>query len=521
MVVYHYDKALMSSVYTANNKTIAKNTIYLYLRMIVSLAISLYTSRAFLDALGIDDYGIYNVVGGFVALLNVITSSLIQGAQRFITFELGKGDAQKLHRTFATFSTLFFLMAIVIFVIGTLLGAPLISRFLVIPEGRIDAAIFVFYCSLGAFAINLIAIPYNACVIAHEKMKFYALVSISESLGKLLIVYALYVTSFDRLKVYALLIVALGLVIRLAYGIYCSKHFPETKTRFFLDKTILKEVTTFSLWMALGGIAVTAKEQGVNVVINLFCGVAINAARGVSMQVSSILGQFASSIAFAITPQITKSYAEGNFQRSVNLTFLLTKVQGVMLFLIAIPLYFEIDFLLALWLKCVPYYANVFAQWALIVTFLSTIRNTYGPLYLATGDVKTLQWTISLIYVLILPFSYVALKLGYEPVSTMQITAIIEVITWLASFYYMKYKFKFPLGQYIIKIMLRLISVFTITVVILILLQKLMVESSFLRLLIITAISTFVILILSYMLLLSNSERVMVNDFINKKLYKK
>ena len=163
----------------------------------------------------------------------------------------------------------------------------------------------------------------------------------------------------------------------------------------------------------------------------------------------------------------------------------------------------------------------MFAQWALIVTFLSTIRNTYGPLYLATGDVKTLQWTISLIYVLILPFSYVALKLGYEPVSTMQITAIIEVITWLASFYYMKYKFKFPLGQYIIKVMLRLISVFTITVVILILLQKLMVESSFLRLLIITAISTFVILILSYMLLLSHSERVMVNDFINKKLYKK
>lgn len=521
MVLYHHDKTVMSSVYTTNNQTIAKNTIYLYLRMIVYLVISLYTSRAFLDALGIDDYGIYNVVGGFVALLNVITSSLIQGAQRFITFELGKGDAQKLHRTFATFSTLFFLMAIVIFVIGMLFGAPLISRFLVIPEGRIDAAMFVFYCSLGAFAINLISIPYNACVIAHEKMKFYALVSISESLGKLLIVYALYVTSFDRLKVYALLIVALGLVIRLTYGIYCSKQFPETKTKFFLDKIILKEVTTFSLWMALGGVVVTAKEQGVNVVINLFCGVAINAARGVSMQVSSILGQFASNIAFAITPQITKSYAEGNFQRSVNLTFLLTKVQGIMLFLIAIPLYFEIDFLLALWLKNVPYYTNVFAKWALIVTFLSTMRNTYGPLYLATGDVKTLQWSTSLIYVLILPLSYVALKLGYEPVSTMQITAIIEVISWLVSYYYMKYKFKFPLGQYIMQVILRLISVFVTTVVMLILVQSLMIENSFLRLLIIATVSTLVILILSYLILLSQPERVMVNGFINRKLYKK
>jgi len=489
--------------------------------MIVSLVISLYTSRAFLDALGIEDYGIYNVVGGFVALLNVITSSLVQGAQRFITFELGRGDAQKLHRTFATLSTLFFLVAIVIFAIGMLFGAPLISSFLVIPEGRIDAAMFVFYCSLGAFAINLIAVPYNASVIAHEKMKFYALVSIGESLSKLLIVYALYVTPFDRLKVYALLIVVLGLVVRLTYGIYCSKHFQETKTRFVWDKAILKEITTFSFWMAFGGILVTAKEQGVNVVINLFCGVAINAARGISMQVSSLLGQFVSSIAFAITPQITKSYAEGNLQRSVNLTFLLTKVQGIVLLLIAIPLYFEIDFLLALWLKNVPYYANVFVQWTLILTFLFTMRNTYGPLYLAIGDVKTLQWTTSLIYILILPLSYVALKAGYEPVSTMQITAIVEVITWLVSYCYMKYKFKFPLGQYIIKTIFPLISVFVATTVILILLQNLMTESSFLRLLIMTAVSTSMILILSYMLLLSQSERAIVNDFIRKKLYKK
>lgn len=505
---------------TSKNKTIAKNTIYLYLRMIVSMAISLYTSRAVLDALGVEDYGIYNIVGGFVALLNVITTSLVMGAQRFITFELGRGDENKLHRTFATFSTLFLIMSVVIFAIAAVFGKPLVEHFLVLPEGRVGAALFVFYCSLASFAINLIAVPYNACVIAHEKMDFFAIVSIGESFSKLLIVYLLYTTPFDRLQTYAVLLVAVGVIVRLTYGIYCSKHFKETKSSFLIDKDILKEVFSFSLWMFLGGLVMIAKEQGVNVVINLFCGVTINAARGISMQVSGILSQFANSIASAINPQITKSYAEGNLSRSINLTFLLTKAQGLLLLLIAIPLYFEMDFVLGLWLKEVPYYADVFAKWVLIITLLTTIRNTYSSFYLASGDVKTLQWTTSLIYIMILPLSYLALKMGFEPVITMQITAVIEVLTFIASYVYLKYKFQFPLGRYLRQAILPLCIVCFASSGSLYALQKCFVINPIAEFFIIGTLSVLLTGGISYLILLSNNERTMVKDFINKKLHR-
>lgn len=505
---------------SAKNKTIAKNTIYLYLRMILSLAIGLYTSRAILDALGVEDYGVYNIVGGFVALLNIVTSSLVMGAQRFITFELGKGDENKLHRTFATFSTLFIIMSFAIFAIGAIFGKPLVQHFLVLPENRVDVALFVFYCSLASFAINLIAVPYNACVVAHEKMDFYAIVSIGESLSKLLIVYLLYTTTFDRLKVYAVLLVSVGIIVRLTYGIYCSKHFNETKSTLLLDKQILKEIFGFFLWMFLGGLVVIAKEQGVNVVINLFCGVTINAARGISMQVSSILNQFANSIASAINPQITKSYAEGNLQRSINLTFILTKSQGILLLLIAIPLYFEIDFVLGIWLKEVPYYANVFAKWVLITTILTTIRNTYGPFYLASGDVKTLQWTTSLVYITILPLSYLALKMGYEPVVTMQITAGIEVVTFIASYGYLGYKYNFPLNRYMTQAILPLCVVCFVTSCCLYVLRNGLDINPVVEFFVISFSSVVLTIGLSYLVLLTKNEKSMINEFVNKKLHR-
>ena len=499
------------------NKTIAKNTIYLYLRMIVSMIISLYTSRAVLDALGVSDYGIYNIVGGFVALLNVITTSLVMGAQRFITFELGRGDEIRLFRTFATFSTLFLIMAVVIFTIASIFGKPFVEHFLVLPKERVGAALFVFYCSLASFAINLIAVPYNACVIAHEKMDFYAIVSIGESFSKLLIVYLLYTTSFDRLQTYAVLLVTVGIIVRLTYGVYCSKHFKETKSTFLIDKTIIKKVFSFSLWMFLGGLVMIAKEQGVNVVINLFCGVTINAARGVSMQVSGILNQFSNSIASAINPQITKSYAEGNLSRSINLTFLLTKAQGLLLLIITIPLYFEMNFVLGLWLKDVPYYADIFAKWVLIITFLTIIRNSYSSFYLASGDVKTLQWSTSLIYIMILPLSYFALKMGFEPVVTMQITSVIEVLTFAATYIYLKYKFNFPLGRYLRQTILPLCIVCLLTSVSLYVVQNSFDIDPVAEFFIICTLSICLTIGTSYLILLSKNEKKIVIELVAKK----
>lgn len=506
---------------TESNKRIAKNTVYLYLRMIVSMLIAFYTSRAFLDALGVEDYGIYNIVGGFVSLLSLITGSLTMGAQRFISFALGKNDAVFLQRTFSTFSNLFLFIAVGIVLIGAALGHYVIYDLLNLPSNRLGAALFCYYCSLVAFSVNVIAIPYTASVISHEKMDFYAIVSISESVLRLLIVFALYATPFDRLKVYAFLLVTVGVIIRITYGIYCSKKFPETKLSRVIDKKILKEAFVFTFWMAFGNAAVIAKEQGVNVVINLFCGVTINAARGISTQISAVMNQFGNSIASAINPQITKSYAAGDWDRSVRLTFLLTKAQGLMLILIALPLYFEVDFLLGVWLKEVPYYANIFTKWVIILSVISALRNTYGPLYMATGDVKTLQWSTGIIYIMNLPLSYLALKMGYEPVVTMQIAVVIEIITWILSYWYMKWKLQFPLGKYVVQAIIPLFVIVAVTASLLWGLRYLMPEISVWRFLLTGVIDIIMVLGLAYVVLLNKSERDFALNAIRSKIHRK
>lgn len=501
-----------------SNKKIAKNTIYLYLRMIVSLLINLYTSRAFLETLGVEDYGIYNIVGGFVTLLSIITNSLTMSAQRFITYFIGEGNKEKLRKIFSTFTSLFIILAISIILFGILIGPPLLEKFLVIPNNRIEAAIFTFYCSLIAFSLNLIAIPYIAIIIAYEKMDFYALASIFETSLKLLIVYLLYTISYDRLKTYALLLVIVGVIIRIIYGVYCSISFQETKFQWFFDRNHIKEIFSFSSWMAIGSIVVIAKEQGVNLLINQFCGVSINAARAISMQINNVINQFASNIASAINPQITKSYASGEIQRSIKLTFALTKVQGIMLLLIALPLYFQIDYILSIWLKDVPYYTNIFTRWIIILCFITTLRNTYASFYLATGNIKTLQWSSSLIYILNLPLSYIALKLGYEPSITIQIAVIIEVITWFYSYYYLYLEFRFPLKYYTTRVIIPLIIITILSAYILHILQKYFnLSNGILNLFLLTLLNAITIITMSYLILLEKKEKKFIKEFISTK----
>ena len=272
--------------------------------------------------------------------------------------------------------------------------------------------------------------------------------------------------------------------------------------------------------MTFGNAAVIAKEQGVNVVINLFCGVTINAARGISTQISAVMNQFGNSIASAINPQITKSYAAGDWNRSVRLTFLLTKAQGLMMVLIALPLFFEVDLLLGVWLKEVPYYSTVFTKWVIVLSVISTLRNTYGPLYMATGDVKTLQWSTGLIYIMNLPLSYIALKMGYEPVVTMQIAVVIEVITWGLSYWYMKWKFHFPLGRYVVEAIVPLFIIVAVTASLLLGVHFLMPDMGVWRFLLIGLIDVVFVLGLAYLVLLTKSERGFALNAIRSKIHR-
>ena len=500
-----------------DNKRIAKNTVYLYIRMIVSLAISLYTSRAILMALGVEDYGIYNIVAGFVAILNIFTGTLTSAAQRFITYELGAGNTEKLKKTFITFFSLLLILSVIIVVVGFSMGDWLVTSCLNIPEGRVGAAIFVFYCAVLMFACKMMEVPFLACVTAHEKMDFYAVISICESVAKLLIVYVLYATVFDRLETYGVLLVIVSISVLAAYLLYAKKKFEEVKIQTHIDKVIFHEIFAFSMWVIYGGGAMVAKEQGVNMLINRFFGVTMNAARGVSIQILSVLTQFANSIATAINPQITKAYASNNLQRAINLTFVLTKAQGIMLLLIVIPLYAEVNFILQLWLKEVPFYAEVFAKWAIIIAVVTTLRQTYGALYLATGKVRYLEVIGGTIIMLNLPVSYLVLKMGFEPVSTMVVNVIMEVLCMVYCYGYMSRILNFPTMEYYAKTILPLIIVAAVSYGSTVLFHMIM-PQGWMRLLLEIIITVFLTSGLSYFIVLNNNERTMAMDFVKKKL---
>lgn len=508
----------MSSETISANKRIVKNSAMLYIRMFITLCISLYTSRAVLDALGAENYGIYNIVAGFVSLLSIFTSTITSAAQRFITFEIGAGNKEKLNNTFSTFVIVLFGLGLLIILLGEIFGAPYIPKYLVIPEGRMDAAIFVFHCSLLSFVINLISVPYTADVLAHEKMDFYAIISICESLVQLGFVISLYYIPFDLLKIYALFLVTKGIIVRIIYRIYCKKRFEETRWKFAVKKDILKEVFSYSVWVTFGASSAILKEQGVNILINRFFGVLMNAARGVSMQVYGVVNRFSASIGSAIIPQITKSYASGDINRSVKLTFLLAKSQGLVLYFISLPLLLETEFILDLWLKEVPDYACVFTRWVLVLCIARTLEGTHAPLFLATGKVRNLQIVGGGLMLLNLPFSWFALKLGCEAVSTMIIGVVLELVVMFVAFMFLKHLCKFPIKQFYTEIITPLLIVFALSAILPGVVRFYLMDEGFLRLLIVCILSVSSTSIFAYSISLNKREREMVVKFVKSKL---
>ena len=493
--------------YKSDNSRIARNTIYLYVRLVIGLCISVYTSRAFLDALGVQDFGIYNVVGGFVSMLSLFTMTITSAAQRFITYELGTGNALKLRQTFSTFLTTLLLLSIFIIIIGEVFGVFFLDNYLIIPKDRINAAYVVFQCSLIAFIVELVSVPYVACVTAHERMNFYAIVSIGKSVLSLVIVWLLYLTTFDRLETYAILLVCVGIIIRIIYSIYCTKHFEEVKGKLCLESDILKEVFSYSVWVTIGASSAILKEQGVNILINRFFGVAMNTARGISVQVMGMLNQFANGISQAIAPQITKSYAVGDLERSIQLTFTMTKAQGLLLYLIALPLLLETEFILDLWLKDVPAHAVIFTRWAIVLCIARTLENTHGPLFLATGRVRNLQIIAGGLMLLNLPLSYIALKFGTTPEATMMIGVAMELIVMAVIYIYLKKMINFPMGRFYKSVILPMFLVALLSSIAPVILRFFVFGEGVVRFIIVSTVSIISTVIFSYTIALNKHEK--------------
>lgn len=419
----------------SNNTRIAKNTIFLYFRMILLMAVSLYTSRVVLSTLGIDDYGIYNVVGGFIGMFAFLNGAMAGCTQRYITIALGKGDEQNLKRVFSTCVITHGMIALLVFVLAETVGLWFVLEKLVIPENRMTAAMVVYQCSVVSTMVMIMSFPYNADIIAHERMSAFAYISIFEAFANLGVVYLLCIGLFDKLALYAFLLLAVKVSVIVVYRIYCKRHFEESVFRWLFDKGLLKEMLSFTGWNLWGGIAGTLMGQGINVLLNIFFGPAVNAARGVAVQVQGAVQMFATNFQTAINPQMMKSYAAGDLHSMHVLLFRSAKFTFMLLLCLMLPLMFEIDVVLGLWLKQVPEYTNIFVCLMLCISMVDAISNPFMTASAATGRVKVYQSVVGGILLTIVPLAYIPLKLGADPYVVFVVHLSIAVVAFVARLY--------------------------------------------------------------------------------------
>ena len=444
---------------SGNNKRIAKNTLLLYFRMIFMMAVSLYTSRVVLNTLGVEDFGIYNVIGGVVAMFSVISGGLSAAISRYITFELGQGNTAKLKSVFSSSVTIQIGLALLIFVLAEIGGVWFLNEKMNLPESRIGAANWVLQCSILTFMVNLISVPYNAAIIAHERMQAFAYISIIEVVLKLLIVYILVIFSFDKLKLYGILLLAVACVIRIAYGIYCKRNFKECTYHFTFNKALLKEMMGFAGWNFIGAFAGVLRDQGVNIVINLFCGPVINAARAIAFQVNVAVNGFATNFMTAINPQITKSYAAGDYEHMWKLVFNGTRYSFFLLAVFMLPLCFNIDFILSLWLKEIPAYTNIFVI-LLLANVLAESYSTYLiTVLLATGKIAFYQASVGTILLLNVPLSYLVFQWGCPPVSFLVVSIVLTIMALIMRLWLLKKMLRFSVLSFLKQVVLKTVSV--------------------------------------------------------------
>lgn len=413
------------------SKRIAKNTFVLYFRMLFLMLVTLYTSRVILDALGVYDYGIYNVVGGFVSMFALISAALTSACSRFLNFEMGKGDITRQNVVFSTAVTIQWTLAIIVFILAEVIGVWYVNNVMVIPVERLTAANWCFQFSVFNFCMKLITVPYNASIIAHEKMKAFAYVSIYQGLAILVVSFIVNYEPFDRLVYYAFLLLCVQFSVRSAYQIYCRRNFVECVYRRVFDKPLLMKMLSYSVWHLVGNGASVLKTHGVNIVLNLFYGPAVNAAKGLASQVDSAVNQFVGNFMMAMNPQITQSYAKGDLKYMFQLICKGSRLSFYLIFILSLPIIVNTHYILGLWLKKVPDYTVIFTQLTLLVMIFASLSKTLITAQNATGNVRNYQLVVGGINLLNLPISYVCLYLGGNPEIVVIVAICVEAIAFL------------------------------------------------------------------------------------------
>ena len=495
-------------------KRIAKNTLMLYFRQILIMIVSLYTVRVVLNTLGAEDYGIYNVVAGVVVLFSFVNNAMATSTQRFLNFNLGKEDTEKTQQTYSSSLLIHIGIALIFVILAETVGLWFVNTKLNIPLERHSAAMWCYQFSIVTSVFNILRVPYNAVIIAYEKMSFFAWVSIVEAVLKLLVVYLLIISPLDKLVAYVILLTLVSIIILFCYKIYCNKKFEIAHYKKVTDYSLVKEILGFSGWSLFGATANVANSQGTNIVLNMFTNVTVNAAMGIANQVNNAVYSFVSNFQTAFKPQLVKSYAAGEKEEFNNLIIRSAKFSFYLLWIIVLPLTLNLDFVLQIWLKNVPDFSIGFVKLILIYSLFESIN---GPLWLAvqaTGKIKKYQIIVSCLIFSNLPLSIIAFSLGANPYWVLLIRIILECFITMFRLLYLNKTQKFSVISYVKNVMIPVLIVMIVSFIITSLLSSCF--SGLVFFFISCAISVIVNMLLVCLVGINKNERKMIVNFFKR-----
>ena len=499
---------------TSSNKRIAKNSIFLTIRMVIVLAITLYTTRILLRILGVVDYGTYNVVCGFVAMFAFLNRAMSNGIQRFFNYELGKSGEEGANKVYCTAVFIQLILAVIIIILTESFGLWYLHNKMVIPEERMIAAEWIFQFSILSFLFVIMQAPFSAAVMAHERMDFYAIINVLDALIKLGIVFLLPYLHADQLIMYGILMAGISVVNFLIYYIYCKRNFKEIRLHRFFNKKQFLSMLSFSGWNLFGSLSNVLKEQGINLVINFFFGPIVNAARGIAAQVNGGLHGFVANITMPVRPQVVQSYAKGNIDRTMNLTYGISKLSCCFLLMMAIPISFEIDYILQLWLgDNIPQHANTFVIIVLFTSLISNLSSATSGVVHATGIMRDYQLWGGLVNMCSVPLAYFLLKYYPRPEIALLAVFVCSALGHFICLFVVRKLVGMSVLDYFKRIVIPIMEVMVITIILVLPVHTFMREG-FLRLLVVSVLSVVIVGLLFYYIGFNKSERKMSLQFI-------
>ena len=502
-----------------DKQKIAKNTLYMYIRMFFIILIGFYSSRLILQNLGISDYGLYNVIGGTITLFAFLNTAMSQATQRYLIYENGKGDINRLKQIFCMCMNVHIIISFIIIIFAEIIGLWLLYNKLTIPENRIDVAFWVFQFSIVASVINITQVPYTASINAHERFNIFALISIIDAVLKLILVYCLKYVQIDRLVLYAFCMLCINSFTAILYRCYCIRNFKECKYALYWNKNDFKEMTSYTSWSLIGNFANTMSDQGVNILLNIFFGTGVNAARGIAIQIKTSIASLVYNFQGASIPQIIKTYAQKNYNEMIDLVFKTSKISFYLSFIAILPVWLELPLLLKIWLGEVPPHLIIFSRIILAGILAQSLGGTLQTVIQATGKIKRYQLTVGLINLSILPLSYLLLKLGCEASTPFYVALVISLLIVFTNLYNTFKLIKFPVRDYIKKIIWTDLKVFFCGIIIPLLIYA-STNESIIRLIVIFFISLSTQAIVIFYLGLNKNERKWIINIISNKIKK-